>query len=201
MVSQLDVRRKQVFVECVIMEIASEDSDEFGIGFHGGNASEDGMIGIGSAQLNGSSLGLSADLLSGMAVGVFGPSIEVPLSGLDSTTSTNFRSRFRCCFECASVRSSVTILSNPNILTMDNEEAKIVVGRNIPFPVSNSRDNNNNPIVSYQREDVAITLKVTPQINESEFVTLEVYQRPKKSKRTRKDSMYPALVSSRPNVL
>ena len=59
---------------------------------------------------------------------------------------------------------------------MDNEEAKIVVGRNIPFPVSNSRDNNNNPIVSYQREDVAITLKVTPQINESEFVTLEVYQ-------------------------
>ena len=72
--------------------------------------------------------------------------------------------------------TSVTILSNPNILTMDNEEAKIVVGRNIPFPVNNSRDNNNNPIVSYQREDVAITLKVTPQINESEFVTLEVYQ-------------------------
>ena len=58
----------------------------------------------------------------------------------------------------------------------DNEEAKIVVGRNIPFPLSTGRDNNNNPIVSYQREDVAITLKVTPQINESDFVTLEVYQ-------------------------
>ena len=59
---------------------------------------------------------------------------------------------------------------------MDNEEAKIVVGRNIPFPVSTGRDNNGQPIVSYQREDVAITLKVTPQINESNFVTLEVFQ-------------------------
>ena len=59
---------------------------------------------------------------------------------------------------------------------MDNEEASIVVGRNIPFPVSTGRDNNNNPIISYQREDVAITLKVTPQINESDYVTLTVFQ-------------------------
>jgi general secretion pathway protein D len=59
---------------------------------------------------------------------------------------------------------------------MDNEEAKIVIGRNIPFPVSAGRDNNNNPIVSYQREDVATTLKVTPQINESNYVTLNVFQ-------------------------
>ena len=51
-----------------------------------------------------------------------------------------------------------------------------VVGRNIPFPVSTGRDNNNNPIVSFQREDVAITLKVTPQINESNYVTLTVFQ-------------------------
>ena len=48
--------------------------------------------------------------------------------------------------------------------------------RNIPFPVSTGRDNNNNPIISYQREDVAITLKVTPQINESNYVTLTVFQ-------------------------
>ena len=125
-VSQLDVRRKQVFVECVIMEIASEDSDEFGIGFHGGNASEDGMIGIGSAQLNGSSLGLSADLLSGMAVGVFGPSIEVPLSGLDSTTSTSISVP---AFGVA-LNALQSVFGHhplqPQRLTMDNEEARVV---------------------------------------------------------------------------
>ena len=72
--------------------------------------------------------------------------------------------------------SAVDIVSRPNFLTLDNEEAKIVVGRYIPFPVSTGRDYNGQPIVSYQREDVAITLKVTPQINESNFVTLEVFQ-------------------------
>ncbi|MFT4978656.1 MAG: type II secretory pathway component GspD/PulD (secretin) [Myxococcota bacterium] len=61
-------------------------------------------------------------------------------------------------------------------MTMDNEEAKIIVGRNIPFPVSNSFNNNGQPVISYQREDVAITLQVTPQINESNYVTLEVFQ-------------------------
>jgi type II secretory pathway component GspD/PulD (secretin) len=59
---------------------------------------------------------------------------------------------------------------------MDNEQAKIIVGKNIPFPISTGRDSNNNPIVSYQREDVAITLQVTPQINESNYVTLELFQ-------------------------
>ena len=54
----------------------------------------------------------------------------------------------------------------------DNEEASIVVGRNIPFPVSTGRDNNNNPIVSFQREDVAITLKVTPQITIVQFLII-----------------------------
>ena len=59
---------------------------------------------------------------------------------------------------------------------MDNEEAKIVVGRNIPFPMSSGLDSNGNQLISYQREDVAITLKVTPQINESDYVTLELFQ-------------------------
>jgi general secretion pathway protein D len=59
---------------------------------------------------------------------------------------------------------------------MDNEQAKIVVGRNIPFPVSNSFNNNGIPVINFSREDVAITLQVTPQINESNYVTLEVLQ-------------------------
>jgi general secretion pathway protein D len=71
--------------------------------------------------------------------------------------------------------AAVNIVSTPNILTMDNEEAKIVVGRNVPFPVGQTQTSFGVPLINFQREDVAITLKVTPQINESDYVTLETF--------------------------
>jgi general secretion pathway protein D len=178
-IARLDIVRKQVFVEAVIMELASEDSSEVGLGVHLGNAdgSENPTVSLLSGQLGGSSLGLSQDLLTGMALGVFGPSIDVAVPDLTTgTTSTLSIPAFGVVLNAIQSNSSTNILSTPNILTMDNEEAKIVVGRNIPFPVSNSFNANGQPVISYQREDVAITLKVTPQINESNYVTLQVFQ-------------------------
>jgi general secretion pathway protein D len=177
-IARLDIVRKQVFVEAVIMELASEDSSEVGLGVHLGNAdgSENPTVSLLSGQLGGSSLGLSQDLLTGMALGVFGPSIDVAVPDLTTgTTSTLSIPAFGVVLNAIQSNSSTNILSTPNILTMDNEEAKIVVGRNIPFPVSNSFNANGQPVISYQREDVAITLKVTPQINESNYVTLQVF--------------------------
>jgi len=107
-----------------------------------------------------------------MAMGVFGDSIDVTLSDGTSLPIP----AFGVALNALQANSMVNILSTPNILTMDNEEAKIVVGRNIPFPISSGMDSNGNQLISYQREDVAITLKVTPQINESDFVTLEIFQ-------------------------
>ena len=89
-ISSLDVRRKQVYVDCVILEIASDDSSELGIGYHAPGFDPDGSgggFGIGSAQLGASSLGLSQDLLTGLALGVFGESIEVPISTGAGTTT------------------------------------------------------------------------------------------------------------------
>jgi general secretion pathway protein D len=176
-IDKLDIRRKQVFVEAVVLEIASEDEMNVGLGVHMGKPGNDGSLTIASGQFNGSSMGLSADVLSGMAVGVYGQPVSIDVaSPLDGSKTTMQVPAFGIALNALQSNSSVDILSTPNILTMDNEEAKIVVGRNIPFPVSTGRDNNGQPIVSYQREDVAITLKVTPQINESNFVTLEVFQ-------------------------
>lgn len=175
-IERLDIRRKQVFVEAVVLELASDETFDFGMGAHLGKPNDDGSLSIFSSQLNGSSFGLSADLLSGMAMGVFGEPVSVNVSdGLGGTSSLSVPA-FGIALNALQSNSSVNILSTPNILTLDNEEAAIIVGRNIPFPVSTGRDNNNNPIVSYQREDVAITLKVTPQINESNYVTLTVFQ-------------------------
>ena len=172
-IDRLDIRRKQVFVEAVVLEIASDDSFEAGIGAH--MAKADGSVPVVSSQTSTSSLGLSPDMLSGMAVGVYGDPVDVSVGMGDAATTISVPS-FGIALHALQTNSAVDIVSTPNILTMDNEEAKIVVGRNIPFPVSTGRDNNGQPIVSYQREDVAITLKVTPQINESNFVTLEVFQ-------------------------
>jgi general secretion pathway protein D len=177
-IGQLDIPRKQVFVEAVILELSTSDEFNFGLGVHLGKETADFAdkgpgIGVGGAGLNGTSItgpgGLAGDLLSGMAVGVFGPSI--PVDGVEGGVPA-----FGIVLNALQSNGSVNIVSTPNLLTMDNEEAKIVVGRNVPFPVGTGRDNNNNPIISFQREDVAITLKVTPQINESNYVTLEVFQ-------------------------
>jgi general secretion pathway protein D len=176
-IDKLDVRRKQVFVECVIMEIASDESFNIGIGYHGGSVGSNGELSLFSSQLNGYSLGLDpTDLLSGLAMGVFGEMIEVSVSdGAGGTTSLSVPA-FGIALNALQSNSLVNIVSTPNILTLDNEEASITVARNIPVPTSTSFDSNNNPIVSYQREDVGIELTVTPQINESNFVTLEISQ-------------------------
>ncbi len=175
-VDKLDIRRKQVFVEVVILELASEDTHELGLGYHTGAMGDDGNYSVYSAQLAGSSMGLTTDALSGLAMGVFGQSMSLSVGDGAGSTYELSVPVFGVALNALQGDSRFNIISTPNVLTMDNEEAQFIVGRNIPFPVSTGRDSNNNPIVSYQREDVATTLKVTPQINESNFVTLEVYQ-------------------------
>lgn len=109
-------------------------------------------------------------------MGVFGEAIDVAIPDGTGGNATLSVPAFGVALNALQANSMVNILSTPNILTLDNEEAKIVVGRNIPFPISSGMDANGNQLVSYQREDVAITLKVTPQINESNYVTLEIMQ-------------------------
>ena len=174
-ISKLDIRRRQVFVEAVVLEIGSEDEINLGIGYHGGVPDGDGNLQLASAQLNGTSFGGTADSLSGLAMGIFGAeTIELPLFSATGESTILSIPTFGIALNALASNSGVDILSNPSLLIVDNEEAKITVGRNVPFPVSSGRDNNNNPIVSYQREDVGIELTVTPQINESNSVTMEI---------------------------
>ncbi len=182
-IDRLDIPRKQVFVEAVILEMATDDANTAGLSLHAGGTNAQGGTNIYSAQMGGSSSVVpDQSLLSGMAVGVFGPSIPVTLgggvsSGEDGASggTTLDIPAFGIVLNALQTNSAVNIVSTPNILTMDNEEAKIVVGRNVPFPVGQTQTSIGFPVTNFQREDVAITLKVTPQINESDFVTLETF--------------------------
>lgn len=174
-IDRLDIPRRQVYVEAVVVEVGSDDELDMGIGYHVGSATESGGMSYGSAQMNASSVQLStASLLSGLAMGVIGKTFPVTVSDGAGGVTTVDVPAFGIALNALASNSEVNILSNPNILVLDNEEATINVGRNVPFPVSAGRDNNGQPIVSYQREDVGITLAVTPQINESNYVTLEM---------------------------
>jgi len=175
----LDVERKSVFVDAVVLELSSEDSASLGLAYHAPFGNPDnpaGAAGFGGAQLGSSSLGLSQDALSGLAFGVFSKEgVDVPIiNPLDGSADTLSVPAFGIALNAIKTFGSTNIISNPNITTLDNEEAEITVGRKIPFPTSSGLNSLGSPVISFQREDVAITMKVTPRINSSNYVTLEL---------------------------
>ena len=180
-IQMLDIRRKQVFVEAVIMEISDSNERDTGIGFHTGYEQQNvggtdlGMGAIGS--VGGGSLmsalagdaGMAMDL-SGVALGVFGSSIPVPFgSGILDIPA------FGIVLTAIESDLNSEVLSAPNLMTLDNEEAEFVVGQTIPFSAGFTTTTQGMPIANFSREDVALTLRLTPQINESDTVTLEIF--------------------------
>jgi len=172
-IDKLDIRRKQVYVDAVVLEIGSENTNEVGVAYHAPLKAGQNSVGFLGSQLGASSLGLTQDLLTGLAVGVFGESIEVPFTTTAGTSNVSVPA-FGIVISALRSNSLVSIVSSPNLLTLDNTEAKIVVGREIPFPTSSGLNSLGQPVVSYQREDVATELTITPRINSSNEVTLEV---------------------------
>jgi general secretion pathway protein D len=169
-IKKLDVERRQVFVDVVIMELSSDDQFQFGLAAHVPQSPSEDSVGFIGAQLGATSLGLTPDALSGLAVGVFGESVDVPLA--DGTVLAV--PAFGIVLNAMKVSGTTNIISNANVQTLDNEEAMITAGRKVPFPTSSALNNLGQPVVTFQREDVALTLKVTPRVNSSDYVTLEI---------------------------
>lgn len=173
-VDRLDISRRQVYIEAVVVEVGSTDTMDLGLSYHGGKPSDSGGLNYASGQFGASSASLPIDtttgsLLSGLAVGVFGAAIPLTIAGMQVDIPA-----FGIALNALASNSDVSILSNPNLLAVDNEEATITVGRNVPFPVSSGYSSTGQPVVSYQRQDVGITLQVTPQINEANEVTMDL---------------------------
>lgn len=194
-IDELDRVRKQVYVDAVIMEISSDDTSDFGFGVNGpiGPAAnpdtfdpESDFLGAISGTLGRTSaLGLSLEQLSGLALGIFGPSIPVanPAAGLsDTVPDTIDVPAFGIALQAIKTYSGAEVVSNPQVISLDNEEAKIVVGRKIPFPSGGFRGGGGVggatqgflPTITFTREDVAVSLELTPRINSENYVTLEV---------------------------
>ena len=177
-IDQLDQRRAQVLVESLIVEVTSENAAEFGIQWMtgGGGLDGSGTSFIGGQNFGGSNLNPNAAttldaLAGGLSLGIVRGTVNVlgqEIVNLGLLASALQRV------------SGTNLLSTPNLMTLDNEQASIVVGRTVPFVtgsyVTNSGDGAGNPFQTIEREDVGLTLRLRPQISEGGTIKLDLYQ-------------------------
>lgn len=180
-IKKLDIKRRQVYVEAIIMEVTLDKGLDFGVEYRGAFEPTDSSAAIVGSNFNFSGnvndllLALAAGnplLLAGegLTAGVIGGTVILP----DGTEIPAITAILRA----AQVSSNTNVLATPHLLTTDNQEAEIIVGENVPFITSQARDTTNlgNIINTVEREDVGTTLRIIPQIHESDFVKLDIYQ-------------------------
>ena len=181
-VKQLDIRRKQVFVEALILELSMDATQQLGATLQGAavSSTNGGIFGV-SNQTTSSNIGMlaaPASLLTtavdGIMLGGFSKMVDVTIDGV--TTQVPALSAL---INLSKKDSNINIVSAPRLLTSDNEEAQIVVGSNVPIITSRLTSGASadlNQSVSVERKDVALTLRFTPQVTEGNLVRLKVFQ-------------------------
>lgn len=184
-VAKLDIRRAQVQVEVIIVEMTDNDGRDLGVEWlfindsGGYGASNNSGLGstIAGAAFETNNNGSSVDARGGIAEAIGGAAGQVlGIGRLDDDLS------FNVVVNALQQNSEANILSTPSLLTLDNEEASFVVGQSIPFvtgsytATGSSSSNPDNPFQTVERENVGITLRVTPQINEGDSLILAISQ-------------------------
>ncbi|MDY6844969.1 MAG: type II secretion system secretin GspD [Thermodesulfobacteriota bacterium] len=178
-IGKLDILRPQVFVEALIMEISLDTTRELGIEWVGGaKISDDG--GIDGAAFGGSTRqgGNMPDLLASIESGtppIF-PGGIVGFVGKTFAFKDKEYPSFTTLISALQADTDVNILSTPQILTTDNEEAEIIISENIPLVTKTLTSTELTTSRSIERKDVGITLRLKPQISEGDFVRLNIYQ-------------------------
>jgi general secretion pathway protein D len=166
-IRRLDIRRAQVMVEAVIAEVSLGLSNQLGVQLGAFDPA-------GGAPLISTGLGTSGFSLADAVSGSF-PSATGLLLGIGGGSVGN--SQWGAVLDALHADVASNILSTPTIVTMDNVEASMVVGQNVPFVTgSTTNDSTSNPFQTIERKDVGITLKVTPQINAGSSIMLKLEQ-------------------------
>jgi general secretion pathway protein D len=179
-ISQLDIRRAQVLVEAVIAEVSEDTAKELGVQWlFSGIDDSSGPVGVVNFTNSGS---LISDIVNGAASvqdgGQFPSIVDNALLGFGSSSGSF---NYLAVMNLLASDANTNILSTPTLVTLDNEEAEIVIGENVPFVTGSftstgASDGATNPFQTIQREDVGLTLKIKPQINEGDALRLEIEQ-------------------------
>lgn len=182
-VRQIDRRRRQVYVEAMIVEASMDKLRNLGVQWRatamkGGSPVAIGGFGsIDSAAITGIIQGLQGATLGGLGNFLNVPVTTINPDGTPSQTTLRVPG-FAALFSLDEFRDVVNVLSTPQILTSDNKEAEIIVGENVPFITQRETGVTTGTAVlnSIQRQDIGIILRITPQITEGDHVKLDIYQ-------------------------
>lgn len=197
LVKKLDVPRKQVYVEALILETTLDSGNKFGVEWLAGGGGNSAAGTIGFVNENSSLVNFQSPTLDGEApnfsalAGGFNLGI---LGNIISYEGVNFPT-LGMLANFVKTASGINILSNPQILTLDNEEAEVFVGENRPFLTSTKYDANNNPVQSYDYKDVGVKLKIVPQISSDDTITLKIEQEVKKVSESTADTTAPVTLT------
>jgi general secretion pathway protein D len=175
MIEQLDTRRAQVYIESMIVEVSGDNAADFGFQWQGliGSRGDTNLIGVGT------NFGSSGNLI-GLNTGAAAGQINLG-EGLNIGLIRNYGGTYALSAIARALQSqtSTNIISTPNLITLDNEEAKFVVGSNVPFVTgqfTNTGTSVANPFQTIERKDVGITLRIKPQIGEGGTVRMTIFQ-------------------------
>jgi general secretion pathway protein D len=176
-IDMLDQRRAQVFVESLIAEVSADKAAEFGVQWMSGTGTGSNTVGVLGTNFSVGGTNLLT-LAANAAQGTYAAS---PGFNIAAGQQRNGVLALGALARFLQTNGDANILSTPNLLTLDNEEAKIVIGQNVPFVTGQYTANNStngavNPFQTIERKDVGLTLRVKPQISESGTVKMQIFQ-------------------------
>ncbi|WP_321492290.1 type II secretion system secretin GspD [uncultured Desulfobacter sp.] len=173
-IKKLDVPRSMVYIECLIMEMNADRSLNLGMEWQAAGAIHNdsnvtfGGFGTTSSDKGGLASVASGVLPSGFSMGIIGETLKIGGVTLPS---------YQAILEAYKKDSDVKILSTPQLLTTENEEATITIGKNVPYQTRGGTDDSSTTTYNaYEYKDVGITLKITPSISQDRLVRLAFYQ-------------------------
>ena len=194
-VDKLDVRRAQVYIEALIVEVSAEKSAEFSIQWLGLTGNSNSSYRLGGVSAFGSQASVSSSgVISGTSNNIIslaanaittsssGSNTVVPGNGMSLglfKTTADGKLGLGAILHALESDANSNVLSTPNLITLDNEEAKMMVGQNVPFVTGSyttSSSGSSNPFQTVERKDVGISLRVRPQISEGGTVRMAIYQ-------------------------
>ncbi|XID74791.1 type II secretion system secretin GspD [Alkanindiges sp. WGS2144] len=201
-IGQLDTRRAQVLIEAAIVEVSGTNTDQLGIQWALGDLNSGvGLINFGNAGASLASLaaGVSAGgaAAAGAASDLAGAAFALGDYRRKSNGTVSF---YGALIQALKVDEKANLLSVPSVMTLDNQEAHIVVGQNVPFITGSTTTTANgttNPYQTIERKDVGITLKVIPHIGDDGTVRLEVEQEVSAVLKTNTDIRSSDLITSK----
>jgi general secretion pathway protein D len=182
MIDQLDTRRAQVYIESLIVEVSGDNAAEFGIQWQGISGSRgDKYISGAGTNFDNTSGGNILDLTAATITGGRNADPSLLGAGLNIGVLRNIAGNYgvAAIARLLQTQTNTNIMSTPNLITVDNEEAKIVVGNNVPFitgQFTSTGTGTTNPFQTIERKDVGITLRIRPQIGEGGTVRMTIFQ-------------------------